>query len=1252
MIPSTTNQYLTTEDWKKIFQSYPNAEFQSYDFDTLRRVMISYLQENYPEDFNDYTDSSEYLALVDLIAFMGQNLSFRVDLNARENFLETAQRRSSILSLATLIGYNPSRNIPASGFLKIVSVSTTDSVVDNNGINLSNQIVSWNDPTNTNWYEQFITILNNSMPSGASFGRPYDRNTINGIDTQQYKINSSNNGLPVFSFSTNINGTTMNFELVSSEFSGKDYVYEEPPAPGNKFGFIYTNDNQGNGSANTGFFAMFKQGSLASANITISQPVPNELVAINAQGTNNTDVWLWQLDLNGGYKTLWTKVPSLVGNNVIYNSINNNVKTIYSVVTQELDQFNLSFTDGNFGALPQGNFIVFYRQSNGLTYTIKPDQISNISLAIPYTNLNGQINTLNLVFSLQETINNSQGSESDASIKIKAPQTYYTQNRMVTGEDYNILPLSAGSDILKIHSINRTASGISKYFELSDVSGEYSQTNIFATDGLIYKKYQTNKIQFSFVNQNDITGFIDNKIIPILIDPLTFNFYLDQYPRVDTTGLNASWVKVSQSTNQSTGYFTILNKPVTVGSYGANYLQYINSGALIKFIPPKGKYFLPDNTLTSTPDVNTRNYIWIKVVSVTGDGSNGGLGRFSNGLGPIVLSGIVPSMSMPVEIITAFQDALPMSIQNEIVDILTENRNLGISFDALNQAWILITDTNLDTVSPFSLNFQGDTGNVNKDNSWLISFQWNGINYDVVYRNLNYIFESEKQTSFFVDTTTKNYDFISDTVIKDQVVVLGINETVARTTLESTTVTNISILTTSTVYANTTPIYTNGIGWSSGLINIDSSFISSSGITAGYYSAASPSISGLISEIISITTATTAGYSILKLASTLSNTINVGSSISFVPIRLKITNTINFTPSEANQTVSLSKDYQWQVDSAVVEPDGYVNPNSVVVSFYDKDDAGQIADPDAFNNIVIPNDISPQTGYLYNFIYFQYESNGTSYKLADPKLFSAYPTPSEVKNPSTSTLYYFYDPSLNIVQTWSDVTQSYALNNNYFAYPGRTRLKFHYMHNSGRDRRLDPSKTNLIDIYLLTSSYNTEYRAWLKSGTGTEPLPPTSVELANQYSSTLDPIKSISDEMVFQPAVYKVLFGSKAVLSLQGTFKAVQNASILNSKSNLQTRILAAIEKFFELENWNFGDTFNFGELNAYIMNVMSPDITNFIIVPKAPGSSFGSLYEITSQSNEIFINGATVQDIEIIDAITASQLQSNGNIVTSSTGN
>ena len=229
MIPSTNSQLLIAEDWKKIYQSFRNADFKSYDFETLRRTMITYLRENYPEDFNDYIDSSEYIALIDLIAFLGQNLSFRIDLNARENFLETAERRESILRLARLINYNAKRNVPANGFLKITSISTSENVVDSNGINLANSIIGWNDPTNSNWYQQFIAIINASITNLSAFGKPLSKKTIDGIATEQYKINTNTTDVPVYSFSKNIGGSQMSFELVSSTFDGQNYIYEEMP---------------------------------------------------------------------------------------------------------------------------------------------------------------------------------------------------------------------------------------------------------------------------------------------------------------------------------------------------------------------------------------------------------------------------------------------------------------------------------------------------------------------------------------------------------------------------------------------------------------------------------------------------------------------------------------------------------------------------------------------------------------------------------------------------------------------------------------------------------------------------------------------------------------------------------------------------------------------------------------------------------------------------------------------------------------
>jgi len=112
-------------DWKAIYQTFREADFKSYDYETLRKSFIDYLRVYYPETFNDFIESSEFIALLDIIAFMGQGLAFRNDLNARENFIYTAERRDSVIKLANLVSYNAKRNLTAQGYIKVTSIQTT-----------------------------------------------------------------------------------------------------------------------------------------------------------------------------------------------------------------------------------------------------------------------------------------------------------------------------------------------------------------------------------------------------------------------------------------------------------------------------------------------------------------------------------------------------------------------------------------------------------------------------------------------------------------------------------------------------------------------------------------------------------------------------------------------------------------------------------------------------------------------------------------------------------------------------------------------------------------------------------------------------------------------------------------------------------------------------------------------------------------------------------------------------------------------
>ena len=193
----------------------------------------------------------------------------------------------------------------------------------------------------------------------------------------------------------------------------------------------------------------------------------------------------------------------------------------------------------------------------------------------------------------------------------------------------------------------------------------------------------------------------------------------------------------------------------------------------------------------------------------------------------------------------------------------------------------------------------------------------------------------------------------------------------------------------------------------------------------------------------------------------------------------------------------------------------------------------------------------------------------------------------------------------------------------------------------------DPSVSNIIDVYMLERTYDNLFRIWLQDG-GTKPSASTSDQLRINYSGTLDPLKSLSDQIIYHPVKYKILFGSNADEELQATFKVVKNTKTNVTDAVIKTRVISAINEFFALDNWDFGDSFYYTELAAYVHNQLAPDLLTAVIVPNQTGQTFGSLFQINSAADEIFISGATVDDVSIITALGANQLAASGTVVTS----
>ena len=1132
------------EDWKQIYQTYREADFQSYDFETLRKSFIDYLRLYYPETFNDYIESSEFIALLDVMAFMGQALAFRTDLNTRENYMDTAERRDSVVRLANLVSYTAKRNTAAEGFLKVFNVTTTENVVDYNGVNLSNVTVNWADPTNNDWQEQFTAIINASLIDSQKVGRPGNRQTILGVRTDEYAINLVPGFLPVIPYSATVDGVNMPFEAMTSTSVGRDYVYEPSPQPNTSFNVLFRNDQLGFQSANTGYFFLFKQGILQNQDFNLSERISNRTVDINIEGVNNEDRWLFQLDNLGNINQEWKFVDN------IYQAAAERSLTllpVYSVTSRANDQITMIFGDGVFSQIPVGIFRAYVRASNGLQYIINPEEMQNVVLPISYTDRNGNLQTITFTCGITRPVSNSQAREPIGEIKQRAPARYYTQNRMVNGEDYNLFPYTAYNSIIKSKALNRASIGTSRYLDLVDNTGKYSSTNTFSSDGALWKNNILPTILFSWTNRNDIADVITNQVQPALIGPTVKQFYYENFPRESVnTGTTAgyTWNQSTTLANETTGYFRNTTNsatwpngtPIAVGTSTTTVFKYVVPGALMKFIPPTGYYFDRNNRLVqgTAMRADERMEIWATAQLVVGDGYNGGLGNFTNGTGPVTINNFVPTGAIIDTIIPLFVTDLSNSVQQQMTQQILLNRQFGLGYDndgsvtGTPYTWYLITSTNLDvgtppTFSTWSQQYAGNTSGNGLDASWLVAFTVQNQNYTITFRGLSYNFGSVLQTRFFFYDNQLIYDSRTGTIIKDFVNVLSVN-------------------------------------------------------------------------------------------------------------------------TKPDSTEPLPGDIYTTIIGQPVESDGYVDDFQVLVSYRDSDNDGVPDNPDFFNEIVGTTTNPGPLIFLQQTVDFD---NLQRYLLVEEGVVTYdYATYDEIELNKTAwtpgQVFYaysenaFYQLSINVENVRTIVSVS-----GWIARTGRQALYFQYRHNSSLTNRIDPGSTNIIDLYVVTLSYYTAYQNWLRDTTGTvtQPEVPTIDELSTEYQGLQD-YKMLSDNVIVNSVVFKPLFGLKAAQELRATIKVIRAQNSVASTSEIKSAVLAEMNSYFSIDKWNFGDTFYFSELAAYLHRQLGTIISSVVLVPLDQQKSFGDLYEIRSAPNEIFANGATINNIDVIEALTSTNLR------------
>ena len=1044
------------EDYTVVYESYVNGNFQAYDFDTIRTAMVEYVRNNYPENYNDWIESAEFVAILDLVAQFGHNLAYRVDLNSRNNFLSTAQRQDAVFKLAEFLGYQPRRNVPAFGEMKVVAVKTNEPVIGSAGTSLGGKEIRYDSTNNVNNLDDFITVVNSVLQVTNPFGSPKKQLRLDGVFTQFYDLNNTANQIK-YDVTGFASGSTVAYNIVNCDYDqDTNSIVERSPNPNNAVGLYYKNDGKGLNSNDTGFFFGVKQGSLEFKDFNITNPIDNLTLDINVNNINQTDVWVQSVDTDGSVVKTWTRVRDLNGNNVAYNSISGGVRDIFSVKTRVNNQISIRFADKLFGNLPKNTIRVWYRTSVNETYVVRPDDLSSKKINVNYVGYDGNFYTAVFTLQLKKNIINASASETLDSVKENAPKSYASQDRMITANDYNTILQNQSGGISKIKSINRTFSGHSRYVDFMDPTGVYSSLDIFGKDGVLFR---TEHMITETIDSAPSQKIFDSYIKPILENDELVNLYYSKY-RVALNALKTSvspaydpeltndnhpqikfgengfiWNSPTQiASGATTGYIKEFGSSEIsrVGKLQTNYLKYFKVGSLVEFVQP---------------DLSIK---WASVVNIFADGlgieytssSQAGLpsGLTSAGYGAITLDTTIASGSVIKTIYTPFSRLFTQREQDIITSYLDAKKPFTLRYDYINSTWELDATTLPDVDSAWPEGFANDS------NSWSIYITYSDNTYTMNVRTVRYYLNSDKlhfsniSNELELDTYTRKSN-------RDSIVITGV-------------------------------------------------------------------IDGEVAEL---------------------GTFYI---------------------------------YGYELDD-----NGVANTHRVILSTVDANNNSRPDNPNSFYDII-----------------------GTDNVTVD------------------------IDGELQAVN-------------------GKKSLRFEWKHIAAENEVVDPSFTNIIDVYVLTTSYDTNYRNWLTTDRGVEPSAPTTYEISKQFDS-VNGKKGMSDSIIYKAVKYKPLFGPKAVPELRAKFNVIKTVGSNATDNDVKNKVITAINDYFSVSNWEFGETFYFTELAAYVHKSLAGTISSFVIVPQGAGSVFGDLFQITPNSDEMFIPDVSLNDVNIVLNITDTNIR------------
>ena len=109
---------------KKIVKK--EISYLGWDFSSIRQNLIEFAKTYFPNQYNDFNESSPGMMFVEMTSYVGDVLNYYVDNQYKETLLNYAEEKKNVYDIAQSYGYKPKTAVPSS-VVKIIMVSSSKS---------------------------------------------------------------------------------------------------------------------------------------------------------------------------------------------------------------------------------------------------------------------------------------------------------------------------------------------------------------------------------------------------------------------------------------------------------------------------------------------------------------------------------------------------------------------------------------------------------------------------------------------------------------------------------------------------------------------------------------------------------------------------------------------------------------------------------------------------------------------------------------------------------------------------------------------------------------------------------------------------------------------------------------------------------------------------------------------------------------------------------------------------------------------